>query len=114
MTNSLSSGGFNEISALIYGSTDKGFAPKTLPSLLVMYFGVIGVVIIFFYLRKLSTFAINAFRNGNVGHYISVMCLLITTCSYYGSTFAWDQALLFGFILNQANQQIIKRDFRML
>lgn len=72
-------------------------SPKTLPAVVVVYFGAPGLVAL---VTAFWTFGVRAASpRAPVGYAVAAFALVAVSSSYFSSPFAWDQALLLGALL---------------
>lgn len=89
-------GNYSEIAAILASKSDSGMYPKTLPGYIILVSGWLGaIVFLFIYIRMVRQCMMISPREG-FPIYIGFFLLIAVSCTYFGSSFSWDQAFLFG------------------
>ena len=89
-------GNYSEIAVMLASKSESGMYPKTLPGYVILISGWFGfVVFLFLYTRAVSQCIAISPREG-FPIYVGFFLLIAVSSTYFGSSFSWDQAFLFG------------------
>lgn len=95
-TSSFHTAGFSELLAIINSADDALLSPKTLPGLLIVFFGWAGaaaaVALAFLAVRG----GLNLSRSGLLAAPAAAFAVLLVSFTFASSVFSWDQALILG------------------
>jgi hypothetical protein len=97
---------FSELLAIINSSDDTLLSPKTLPGLLIIFFGWVGaaasVALSFLAVRG----GLNLSRSGFLAAPAAAFAVLLVSFTFASSVFSWDQALILGWFVAASKEQI--------
>ena len=89
-------GDYSEIAFILASKSDSGMYPKTLPGYIILVSGWVGAIIyLFLYIRIVKQCKAITPREG-FPIYVGFFLLITVSSTYFGSSFSWDQAFLFG------------------
>jgi hypothetical protein len=73
-----------------------GFSPKTMPALVGVHFGAIGLIVLVAMWAALGRRGVQAARAGYPMVLPAALALCVITATYFSSIYAWEQAVLLG------------------
>ncbi len=90
---------FDELMAQLQAQGGYGFSPKTMPALIGVYFGAIGVLLLVAMWLMIGKRAGDATRDGYLTAIPAAVVLCLIAATYFSSIYAWEQAFLLGALL---------------
>ncbi|MFI6255130.1 hypothetical protein ACIBCL_03295 [Micromonospora zamorensis] len=96
---SFSPSDFTELNDQLNADGSYGFSPKTMPSLLGVYFGAAGVLALIAIWLAIGRRVADAWRAGYFMVGPAALALSVTAASYFSSIYAWEQAFILGALL---------------
>ncbi|MFI6762796.1 hypothetical protein ACIBF5_27050 [Micromonospora sp. NPDC050417] len=90
---------FTELTDQINSGHDYGFSPKTMPSLVGVYLGAVGVLALIAMWLAIGRKAAEAWRSGYFMVAPAAIAVAIVSSAYFSSIYAWEQAFLLGALL---------------
>lgn len=99
---------FGELTEQLNAEGGYGFSPKTMPSLVGVYFGAAGVLALIGMWLAIGRRSAEAWRGGYFMIAPAAVALAVVAAAYFTSIYAWEQAFLLGALLG--SRQLCRDD----
>lgn len=97
---------FSELTAIINSTDDTYLSPKTLPGILIVFFGWAGAIAAVALCHRAIQGGLSLSRLGFPGAPAAALAVLLVSFTYASSIFSWDQALVLGWLVSEAPTRI--------
>lgn len=103
-------GNYSEISNMLASQSDSGMYPKTLPGYIILVSGLFGFTLFLFIFKKIVSHCKTLSSSEGFPIYVGFFLLITVSSTYFGSSFSWDQAFLFGAVYGFIKVATMQRD----
>lgn len=101
---------FYEMSAIIRSGDDMLLSPKTLPGILIVFFGWAGALASVGLAYVVARSSLTLSKLGYLAAPAGALALLLVSFTYSSSIFSWEQALVFGWFVSRRPGSILRMD----